>query len=291
MDYQKLKYFLKAAQTLNFSKAAKEMYITPQSFGRQITLLEQEMGFPLFERSTRQIRLTAAGKIVYGSLSGMVDELEREYEKICAIGSKRSRQIQIGVFNALSRNKIISPVVNGILANYPKQDISICMRDMRDLVRDVVSGDLDLGITVTHDAEPQWSNCETIPLMSAPAQIVVSKYHPWYMKDAVSVEEMLARPFIRMKMPEFVRSELFYTVPCESVTEVDNYETLCLMLDQGEHFTVLNPAVDRYCEQQGTSLPLPCNAFEFSLSLVYSKNNPHPFLWSLCEFIRETLEP
>ena len=98
MDYQKLKYFLKAAETLNFSKAAKELYITPQSFGKQITLLEQAMGFPLFERSTRQLRLTAAGKLVYNSLNGMVNDLEREYEKICAMGSKRSRQIQIGIF-------------------------------------------------------------------------------------------------------------------------------------------------------------------------------------------------
>ena len=291
MDYQKLKYFLKAAETLNFSKAAKELYITPQSFGKQITLLEQAMGFPLFERSTRQLRLTAAGKIVYNSLNGMVNELEREYEKICAMGSKRSRQIQIGVFNALSRSKIVSPAVNGILANYPKQDISICMRDMSDLARDIVGGDLDLGITVTHDAEPQWRNCETIPLVSSPAQIVVSKYHPWYMKDTVTVEEMRQRTFLRMKMPDFMRNELFYIVPCKNVTEVDNYETLCLLLDQGECFTVLSSAVDRYCEQHGKGLPLPCDNFDFSLSLVYSKSNPHPFLPELCAFIQETLEP
>lgn len=289
MDYQKIKYFLKAAETLNFSKAAKELYITPQSFGKQITLLEQSMGFPLFERSTRQLRLTAAGKIVYNSLSGIVNELEREYEKICAIGSKRSRQIQIGVFNALSRTKVISPVVTGILAEYPKQDITICMRDMSDLTRDILRGDLDLGITVTHAAEPQWSNCETIHLMRIPAQIVVSKYHPWYMKDTVSVEEMRQRPFIRMEMP--FKSDIFENIPCRESTNVDNYETLCLMLDQGEYFSVVAAELDRYCEQRGKGLPLPCDAFDFSLSLVYSKNNPHPFLPELCSFIQETLEP
>lgn len=289
MDYQKLKYFLKAAETLNFSKAAKELYITPQSFGKQITLLEQAMGFPLFERSTRQLRLTAAGKIVYNSLNGMVNELEKEYEKICAIGSKRSRQIQIGVFNALSRTKVVTPVVTGILAEYPKQDITICMRDMSDLTQGILSGDLDLGITATHEAEPQWSNCETIPLMHIPAQIVVSKYHPWYMKDAVTEEEMRQRPFIRMEMP--FKSDVFHSIPCKHSTDVDNYETLCLMLDQGEYFSVVAAELDRYCDQQGKALPLPCDSFDFSLSLVYSKNNPHPFLPELCAFIQETLEP
>ena len=41
------------------------MFITPQAFGRQIALLEKEMGFLLFERSTRSIHLTENGKICY----------------------------------------------------------------------------------------------------------------------------------------------------------------------------------------------------------------------------------
>lgn len=57
MDYQRIKCFLKAAETLNFSEAARQLYITPQAFGKQINLLEQEMGFALFERTTRQTNL------------------------------------------------------------------------------------------------------------------------------------------------------------------------------------------------------------------------------------------
>ena len=276
---------------MNFSKAAREMYITPQSFGKQITILEQEMGFALFERSTRQIRLTASGKIVYENLAGIVSELEREYQKMCSMGSRRSRQIQIGVFNALSGTKVVTPVVANILANYPKQDVSICLRDMSDLKRDILSGELDLGITVTHTTEPQWNNCETRCLMSAPAQIVVSKYHPWYMKDSVSVEEMRDCSFIKMKMPFPLKGDVFENIPCKSATDADNYETMCLMLDQGNCFTVMTSEMDRYCEQKGKSLPLPCNPFNFELSLVYSKSNPHAFLPELCQFIQEVLEP
>lgn len=290
MDYQKIKYFLKAAETLNFSEAARQMYITPQSFGKQISLLEQEMGFPLFERSTRQTRLTASGKIVYDNLSGRVLELEKEYQKMCEMGSKRSKQIRIGVFNALSRTKVVTPIINSILANYPDRDVSIRMCDMSDLKREVQNGQLDLCITTTHETEPGWDNSEMISLMSSPAQIVVSKYHKWYVKDTVSVEDMLECNYIKMKMPQIFEDNIFERVPSKNKLVVDNYETMCLMLEQGEYFTIMSAEMDSFCEKGGKSFPLLWNPFNFELSLVYNRNNPHSFLPELCQFIQEVFE-
>lgn len=290
MDYQKIKYFLKAAETLNFSEAARQLYITPQSFGKQIALLEQEMGFPLFERSTRQTRLTASGKIVYDNLGGRVVELEKEYQKMCAMGSKRSKQIRVGVFNALSRTKVVTPIVNSILANYSDRDISIRMCDMSDLKMEVINGQVDLAITATHETEPKWNGCRQIVLMNSPAQIVVSKYHRWFIKDSVPIEEMRQFNYIKMKMPFVQDSDMFENIPCKSKTEVDNYETMCLMLDQGDFFAIMSSEIDGYCEKNGKGLPLEWHPFDFELSLVYNKNNPHSFLPELCQFIQEIFE-
>lgn len=290
MDYQKIKYFLKAAETLNFSEAARQMYITPQSFGKQIALLEQEMGFPLFERSTRQTRLTASGKIVYENLSGRVLELEKEYEKMCAMGTKRSKQIRLGVFNALSRTRVVSPVVNHILANYPDRDVSIRMCDMSDLKMDMQNGQLDLVITTTHKTEPEWPECQKIELFSSPAKVVVSSYHRWFVKDEITKEDLLESNYIKMKMPFSLESDLFESVPCKSKLEVDNYETLCLMLEQGNYFTIMSAELDSYCGKGGKSFYLPWNPFDFELSLVHNKNNPHAFLPELCQFIQEIFE-
>lgn len=290
MDYQKIKYFLKAAETLNFSEAARQSYIAPQSFGKQIALLEQEMGFRLFERSTRQTKLTASGKIVYENLSGRVVELEKEYQKMCEMGSKRSKQIRIGVFNALSRVKVVSPIVNSILANYPDRDVNICICDMKDLKMDILNGSLDLVITNTHEVEPEWTDSEKICLMRSPARIVVSQYHKWYVKETITVEDMREFNYIKMKMPFVLESDIFEKVPCKSKTEVDNYETMCLMLEQGDYFTIMAAETDSYCEKGAKSFPLKWNEFSFELSLVYSKNNPHAFLPELCRFIQESFE-
>lgn len=290
MDYQKIKYFLKAAETLNFSEAARQLYITPQSFGKQIALLEQEMGFTLFERSTRQIKLTPPGAIVYENLSGRVQELEKEYEKMCDMGIKRSKQIRLGVFNALSRTKVVSPIVNSILANYPEQDVSICLSDMSKLKTDMQEGQLDLCITTIHDSEPAWGENERINLMNSPACIVVSKYHPWYIKEKITVEDMAQSNYIKMAMPFALGSDFFETVPCKTKIEVNNYETMCLMLDQGDCFTIMSSAVDSYCEKEGKSFVLPWEPFDFHLALLYDKKNAHLFLPELCTFIQENFD-
>ena len=290
MDYQKIKYFLKAAETLNFSEAARQMYITPQSFGKQIALLEQEMGFPLFERSTRQTRLTASGKIVYDNLSSRVVELEKEYQKMCAMGSKRSKQIRIGVFNALSRTKVVSPIVNSILANYPDRDVSIRMDDMGALKVDFQNGQLDLCITTTHEGEARWQDSVHIPLATSPARIVVSKYHKWNVQETVTVEDMKQCNYIKMKVPDSFEGDFFERVPCKNKFVADNFETLCLMLDRGDYFSLMNAELDAYCEKGAKTFSMPWNPFDFTLTLVYNKNNPHAFLPELCQFIQEVFE-
>lgn len=290
MDYQKIKYFLKAAETLNFSEAARQMYITPQSFGKQISLLEQEMGFSLFERNTRQIKLTTLGRMVYENLSSRINELEVEYERLCQTGNKRSRQIRIGVFNALSRTNVVSPIVNSILANYPDRDINIRMCDMSTLKTDMHNGQLDLCITATHEAEPPWSGGGHVALHKSPACIVVSKFHPWFVKEDVTIEDMKENNYIKMKMPFDLSSDIFETVPCKKRTEVDNYETLCFLLEQGEGFTIMSSEFDTFCENGAKKFPLNWRPFDFELSVVYNKNNAHGFLPELCSFIQEIFE-
>ncbi len=290
MDYQKLKYFLKAAQTLNFSEAARQMYITPQSFGKQISLLEQEMGFLLFERNTRQIKLTSSGRMVYESLFSRLQDLEKEYERLCILGNKRSRQVRIGVFNALSRTKVVSPIINSILAKYPDRDINIRMCDMSTLKTDMQNGHLDLCITATHEAEPQWIGAGRVSLHKSPACIVVSKYHPWFIKDNITEEDMKENNYIKMKMPFALSSNIFETVPCKTRTEVDNYETMCVLLDQGDYFTIMSSEFDTYCENGAKKIPLNWSPFDFELSIVYNKDNSHGFLPEFCSFIQEVFE-
>ena len=62
MELRQLKYFVKAAETLNFSEAAKALYVTQSTLSQQMRQLEDEMGIQLFERSSHSVSLTEAGQ-------------------------------------------------------------------------------------------------------------------------------------------------------------------------------------------------------------------------------------
>jgi DNA-binding transcriptional LysR family regulator len=62
LDMRKLRYFVAVAQRLHFGQAAAALYITQPALSRQIRQFEHELGVELFERNSRQVRLTPAGK-------------------------------------------------------------------------------------------------------------------------------------------------------------------------------------------------------------------------------------
>ena len=64
MELRQLKYFLKLAETLNFSSAAKELFITQSTLSQQILNLEREFDQPLFVRNSHEVQLTEAGRLL-----------------------------------------------------------------------------------------------------------------------------------------------------------------------------------------------------------------------------------
>ncbi len=76
MELRQLKYFTKLAETLNFSAAARELFITQSTLSHQILQLENELQQPLFLRNSHEVMLAEedeveAGKVSTGGWSAM----------------------------------------------------------------------------------------------------------------------------------------------------------------------------------------------------------------------------
>jgi DNA-binding transcriptional LysR family regulator len=62
IEFRHLRYFLAVAEELHFRKAADKLFVSQPGLSRQIKQMEEELGFPLFERSNKRVTLTKAGK-------------------------------------------------------------------------------------------------------------------------------------------------------------------------------------------------------------------------------------
>ena len=85
------------AHTLNFSRAAENLFVSQPTFAYQIRLLEEEVGFPIFERSGKGAALTPAGAQFVSFLAGMREELKRAVEQGQNFSATYRDSISIGL--------------------------------------------------------------------------------------------------------------------------------------------------------------------------------------------------
>ena len=81
MNTKQIDYCIEAARTLNFSRAADNLFVSQPTFSYQIRLLEEEVGFTIFERNGKGAVLTPAGAQFISFLTGMREDLKRAVEQ------------------------------------------------------------------------------------------------------------------------------------------------------------------------------------------------------------------
>ncbi len=95
MDFKQLAYFQQVTRDLNFSKAAKHLYLSQQALSKAISNLERELGTTLFERTASGLVLTVQGQEILEQSEHVTVELDRLYEIARKVPTARQR-IRIG---------------------------------------------------------------------------------------------------------------------------------------------------------------------------------------------------
>lgn len=104
MDWNKLKSFYHVSNILSISEAAKLMNISQPALSRQITHLEQRLGYALFFRTSRGLVLTDEGVILYESVEKMFKEAERAQTQIQELSDFPAGKVRIATTIALGEN-------------------------------------------------------------------------------------------------------------------------------------------------------------------------------------------
>ena len=97
MTTKQIDYCIELAHTLNFGRAAENMFVSQPTFSYQIKSLEEEIGFAIFERSGKGAALTPAGAQFVSYLAGMREELKRAIEQGQNFSAKYKDSISISL--------------------------------------------------------------------------------------------------------------------------------------------------------------------------------------------------
>ncbi|MDE6872062.1 MAG: LysR family transcriptional regulator [Bacteroidales bacterium] len=132
MELRQLRYFVKAAGTLNFSEAAKSLYVTQSTLSQQIRQLENELGVQLFERNSHEVSLTDAGEELLPYAMKTLESAETCVNRINDIRSLLSGRLTIGVTYTFI--PILTETVRGFMKLYPEVKLNICCKTMEELM-------------------------------------------------------------------------------------------------------------------------------------------------------------
>src|SRR5262245_828175 len=143
MDTALLGSFLEVAYRLHFGNAAHYLGLTQPALTHQIRRLERQIGAALFERTSRQVRLTQAGEALVPHARRVLTDLERTIAHCRAIATGGVGHLTIGTIGA-ALNSISPALVRGLLDRLPGLAIQLTQMDTPPQLAALRAGELDL---------------------------------------------------------------------------------------------------------------------------------------------------
>ena len=129
----------------NISKAAKQLYISQPAVSKSIQSLEDNLGVTLFVRSSRGVRLTEEGQLLYEYTRSAFDILKQGETSLRHVHDLGIGQLRIGASTTLCKHLLL-PYLNGFVREYPHIKINIHNQSSSHTMKLLENGTLDVGL-------------------------------------------------------------------------------------------------------------------------------------------------
>ena len=249
INFLNLEYFVVAAEELNFTKAAKRLFISQQSLSNHIANMEREFGVSLFNRTT-PLTLTYAGQRLLVRARRLLTYKDETYHELADIKDFTVGQLSIGLSH--TRGRVILPhVLPAYRKRFPNIDLNILEGNTAQLEAALLHGDVDLVIGLLPF---RVENIETVPICADEVLLAVSAatLENFFGEQAGEILSTLREhadltllqdcPFILLKKGNRVRAiadELFQDAEISPhiLLELENIETALALSAEGMGIT------------------------------------------------------
>ena len=144
MELTHLRYFVAVAEELHFGRAAMKLHIAQPALSQQIKRLEDELETRLFNRTSRRVELSMAGKIFLSKAYGIIDQADEACATITSLGKGQSGYLSIA-FNEPAINTFLPKGIEKFMRKYPEVKLSLKEMDISEQFKAFDEKRLDLG--------------------------------------------------------------------------------------------------------------------------------------------------
>lgn len=302
MEFHQLTYFLAAAQTQNFRKAAELCLVAQSALSRQIAALEDELEVALFTRQKKRVTLTPAGQEFAVYVRNAMEQLQEGQQFLTELRAGQRGTIYIGCIESLA-TAFLPVLFASFHQHYPHIRLKVRVNHTDELITLVEQGEVELGLIL--DPRLQSELLIIQELFRQPLHLLVSAQHPLAQRKvlAVTLEEIVAEPLLVLdessRMGQITKRILTQRgLPVHPLVEIESVEGLKEMVRQGIGVTLTLPALIRPYQIGNDLVLLPITDLteEFIFALVYRRvgsisRAAREFISTIAQQTMKTLQP
>lgn len=228
---KQLKTFIAVAEYKKMSEAAKRLYISQPTVSQVISDLEDEYQAQLFERFSKELKITPAGLLLLDNAKEIVaihEQLEQSMKNINSI-----RPLRIGATLTIG-NTLMGTLIDHLIQKYPDIDTTVFIDNTKIIEHRMIHNELDIalveGIIVRQEII-------TKPVLEDYLCLICGKNHPFATRSSVTMEDLRHQNFIMREKGSGTRAIFENIMLTHHISFVTKWEcsSRCAIVDAVRH--------------------------------------------------------
>jgi LysR family transcriptional activator of glutamate synthase operon len=197
MDLRQLRSLVALAEEGHFTRAAARMHVAQPALSQQIRRLEDELGLPLVDRTTRRVALTDAGALLVDRARRALAEVDAARAELADLAGVRAGHLVIGAMQSLGPFDL-SLLLAAFHGRYPEVELTV-QEEVSDALLAMVRADaVDLAF-ISLTEHPGRTDLDTRPLLTEPLVVLVAPGHRLAGRKALRMADLAQERFIAFR--------------------------------------------------------------------------------------------
>jgi len=234
MDLRQLEILQAIAETGSFTACGRKLHVSQSAISRQILLLEEELGEPLFLRIGRQVRMTPAAE----SLVQLGQRVFQDVRDTVGTITDRTRELR-GTLRLSGGMTVclyvFPPLLKQLKRAHPRLDVRLTVATAGQSLQEIRGGRVDAGLLTLPIDE---SDLVTVPVLREELMLITTPTHPLARRRRVVAHDLGAQPFILFEVGSATRRVIDHFFASEQleppiVMDTENVEIIKAMVKTG----------------------------------------------------------
>lgn len=204
MELRHLRYFVAVAEQENVSRAALKLHVSQPALSRQVRDLEEELGFPLLQRSAKSVRLTDAGRTFLAEARAVLQRTAEAVTAARAVATGRRGELNVG-YAPMPTVRLLPPTLRAFQAERPEVRVRLHDLSTEEMLTGLRRGALQIAFLV-RPTRAMLRGLHFEELARDPMRLAVPPGHPFARRRSLAVARLAREPIVaysRQDYPEY----------------------------------------------------------------------------------------